>query len=77
MEVNFNDKVSLLKKDFDNVLNHVFGSHSTRLEGMAGAGLRGSDSWVAIPFADLRGGEPAPVHSAAVRRELHELGQAL
>ena len=27
MEVNFNDKVSLLKKDFDNVLNHVFGSH--------------------------------------------------
>ena len=32
---------------------------STRLEGMAGASLRGSDSWVAVPLKDLRGGEPA------------------
>ncbi len=50
---------------------------STRLEGMAGAGIRGGESWVAIPFADLRGGELAPLHAAAFKRELHGLGQAL
>lgn len=32
---------------------------STRLEGMAGASLEGSDSWIAVPLKDLRGGEPA------------------
>ncbi len=32
---------------------------STRLEGMAGASLPGTDSWIAVPLKDLRGGEPA------------------
>ena len=32
---------------------------STRLEGMAGASLKGSESWIAVPLKDLRGGEPA------------------
>jgi hypothetical protein len=32
---------------------------STRLQGMAGASLRGSDSWIAVEFSDLRGGETA------------------
>ncbi len=30
---------------------------STRIEGMAGASLPGSDSWIAVPLSDLRGGE--------------------
>jgi hypothetical protein len=32
---------------------------STRLQGMAGASLRGSNSWIAVQFSDLRGRETA------------------
>lgn len=38
---------------------------STRLEGMAGAGLRGGDGWVAVPLAALRGEEEAPPRGQA------------
>ena len=31
---------------------------STRLDGMAGAGIGNSGSWIAVPFDELRGGEP-------------------
>lgn len=37
---------------------------STRLDGMAGAGIHGGDGWVAVPLADLRG-EARPFESAA------------
>ncbi len=37
---------------------------STRLEGMAGAGLSGSTSWVAVPLAGLRGDNEAPTNTA-------------
>lgn len=41
---------------------------STRLEGMAGASLPGSDGWIAVPFDDLRGGpRPAPQEGDAAR----------
>ena len=39
----------------------VLSEPSTRLEGMAGAGLWGSNSWVAVPLAALRGEEEAPL----------------
>ena len=37
---------------------------STRLPGMAGAGLNGGDGWIAISLGDLRGGEPTPRRKA-------------
>ncbi len=50
---------------------------STRLEGMAGASLRNSESWVAVPLDDLRGGDGVPQRHGEAMRELHELGQVL
>ena len=36
---------------------------STRIEGMAGAGLGGSGAWVAIPYEHMRGPAEPPVHA--------------
>ncbi|MET0312864.1 MAG: hypothetical protein ABW275_00570, partial [Hansschlegelia sp.] len=40
---------------------------STRLEGMAGASLPGSDGWIAVSFSDLRGGAKPPAGARADR----------
>jgi hypothetical protein len=37
---------------------------STRIEGMAGAGLGGSGAWVAIPYEHMRGPADPPVHAS-------------
>ena len=42
---------------------------STRLEGMAGASLWGSDAWIAVPLADLRG-ERAPAEPVGLATAL-------
>lgn len=38
---------------------------STRLQGMAGAGLAGGDRWVAVPLAALRGEREPPLQAAS------------
>ena len=54
----------------DRVLDHsllldqgiVLSERSTRLEGMAGASLGGSESWIAVPFDDLNGMQNSSVN---------------
>ena len=56
----------------------ILSEPSRRIEGMAGASLPGSESWIAVPLRDLRGAEEAPRQTqrseaatgAPVRREL-------
>ena len=50
---------------------------STRLAGMAGASLPGSDRWVAVPLDGLRGGQPPPLHRAKSQYSVQQLGHAL
>ena len=38
----------------------VLSEPSTRLHGMAGAGIHGGDGWIAVPFDDLRGSAHPP-----------------
>ena len=47
--------------DHSLLLDHgvLLSEPSTLLEGMAGASLWGGNSWIAVPLADLRGGEQA------------------
>ncbi|MBV8575823.1 MAG: hypothetical protein JOZ58_12420 [Acetobacteraceae bacterium] len=55
----------------------VLSEPSTRLDGMAGASLAGGKGWVAVPFADLRGGEEPLRGTDAAVPKTRELGHAL
>ena len=55
----------------------VLSEPSTRLEGMAGASLKGSNGWIAVPLTDLRGEDEEPRRQTDAVRETHELGHAL
>ena len=45
---------------------------STRIEGMAGAGIGASRQWVAVPMADVRGDRPMALAGDAPATSLAE-----